>query len=521
MGVNFSKVCKHFSARYINVLRCDKNLTLFKDVKLITKDQSTFSKDIIYIGNMSFVESKINDAIGATFILINDSKFPLEKLPKNDLNVIELKDSEDIYEIFNYTRDLFLEDIEIVRETSTLLNAAIMDNGLDYIIKVASEILCNPIIIVDINYKILANSTLDDITDKYWRKNIKKGYCSYDFISEIKKMKDMQIGIKSNEPFEVVCKGSPVIKLVSAIKIGSTHVGNIILLSCKRKLLPKDNELLVLTSKIVAGEMKKDNFYKNTKNIAYERIIYDILDGKLSNKEVFNERIKNSNTKFPKKISVFVFDISNYSSYRRQSNYLTDTFNLLFPLKDLVYYKDNIILINDNEKVDEPLQEQEKLKEFLTENKIYLGISKEFSNMIECQKYYFQSIKAIKIGKIRNPKDFIINYRDIQFYDLLSLKSDELNYEEYYHPALFKLKEYDKINKTDFYNTLFVYLKNNQSIQNTSDELLIHRNTTRYRIQKIVDVTHLDVLDNEDMFNIYVSYKIADYLEKFKRYSKV
>ena len=45
--------------------------------------------------------------------------------------------------------------------------------------------------------------------------------------------------------------------------------------------------------------MKKNSFYRNINNITYAEIIYDILEGNLTNREILHERIKSVNIKFP------------------------------------------------------------------------------------------------------------------------------------------------------------------------------------------------------------------------------
>ncbi|QGU94531.1 hypothetical protein GOM49_04955 [Clostridium bovifaecis] len=504
MGISFNQLCRYFSEKSISILKDNKSLTLFNDAKLITKNQTVFLKDTIYIGKTSMLQPQFSNSVGVSFILINDSEISINSFFKNSVNIIELENSEDIYEVFNYIKDLFIEDIEVARQTATLLKSSIIGKGLNYIVKVASEILNNPIIVIDASYKVLASSDLNDITDKYWKENIQRGYCSYDFIAEVRKIKSVKNGVNSNEPYEVVCKGSPILKLISNIKIDDKYVGNTILLSCNRPFLPRDNELLLLTSQIVAEEIKKNRFYRNTNNIAYEEIIYDLLDGSLTNREILRERIKGAHIKFSKNLSILIFDISKYNPHDKNLGYLTNMFNSLFPLNNSVYYKDNIVVINDNEKVDISVALSSKLKDFLILNKLSLGISKEFSNIIECRKYYLQAKKAIEIGKITNPENPVTSYIDVQFYDLLPHKSSDLSYTDYYHPALIKLKNYDKLNNTDLYNTFFIYLKNSKSVQKTSDKLFIHRNTTRYRIQKIIDIINVDISDSENLFNIYV-----------------
>ena len=74
------------------------------------------------------------------------------------------------------------------------------------------------------------------------------------------------------------------------------------------------------------------------------------------------------------------------------------------------------------------------------------------------------------------------------------------------HPALAVLRDYDLNNKTDFYKTLFCYLKNERHNQNTSDELFIHRNTLFQRLQKIQDIWPMDLNKPEERFLLLFSF---------------
>ena len=79
------------------------------------------------------------------------------------------------------------------------------------------------------------------------------------------------------------------------------------------------------------------------------------------------------------------------------------------------------------------------------------------------------------------------------------------------HPALTVLQDYDQKNKTDFYKTLFCYLKNERHNQNTSDELFIHRNTLFQRLQKIQDIWPMDLDKPEERFLLLFSFYKEEY----------
>ena len=81
-------------------------------------------------------------------------------------------------------------------------------------------------------------------------------------------------------------------------------------------------------------------------------------------------------------------------------------------------------------------------------------------------------------------------------------------------PAILKLNVIDREKNTDYYHTLKVYLENERSIPRTSEALIIHRTTLQYRLEKIEQLTKLN-LDNEaERIYLMLSYKILNYVNE-------
>ena len=81
---------------------------------------------------------------------------------------------------------------------------------------------------------------------------------------------------------------------------------------------------------------------------------------------------------------------------------------------------------------------------------------------------------------------------------------------------LLKLRAFDREKKTDYYYTLKTYLENERSIPRTSEALIIHRTTLQYRLEKIEQITRLN-LDKEDVrLYLMLSYKIMDYVNSMR-----
>ncbi len=63
------------------------------------------------------------------------------------------------------------------------------------------------------------------------------------------------------------------------------------------------------------------------------------------------------------------------------------------------------------------------------------------------------------------------------------------------HPAIERLSEYDSENQNELLMTLSEYLRQNKNHQKTLEILQIHRSTLKYRLQRIVDLTGINLDD--------------------------
>ena len=75
------------------------------------------------------------------------------------------------------------------------------------------------------------------------------------------------------------------------------------------------------------------------------------------------------------------------------------------------------------------------------------------------------------------------------------------------------LRRMDKEKNTDYYNTLKTYLENERSIPRTSEALIIHRTTLQYRLEKIAQLTHLNLDDPDVRMYLALSFRILEYVD--------
>ena len=89
-------------------------------------------------------------------------------------------------------------------------------------------------------------------------------------------------------------------------------------------------------------------------------------------------------------------------------------------------------------------------------------------------------------------------FKDCAFSGFVSFIKTRFSWRSFVMPTLFKLLEIDDEQGTEYYKTLYCLLVNKGHCSNTSADLYIHRNTLKYRLDKITQILGTDIT-NESM----------------------
>ncbi|QHI71180.1 PucR family transcriptional regulator [Aminipila terrae] len=123
----------------------------------------------------------------------------------------------------------------------------------------------------------------------------------------------------------------------------------------------------------------------------------------------------------------------------------------------------------------------------------YIGISEQRNCYSDFHIAIKTAIWANQVGQM-NHSD-VTYYRDIGVYKWLAPLFNESAIENDYKELINKISEYDKNFKSNLWDTLIVFIKNNGEYSKTAKDLFQHPNTIRYRIKKIREVTGLETED--------------------------
>jgi len=76
------------------------------------------------------------------------------------------------------------------------------------------------------------------------------------------------------------------------------------------------------------------------------------------------------------------------------------------------------------------------------------------------------------------------------------------------HPAIRLLQEYDAQNHTELEKTLRVYLQSERNYADTARALNVHRNSLLYRVERICDLTKVNLDDSDTRLHLLLSFAV-------------
>jgi purine catabolism regulator len=122
----------------------------------------------------------------------------------------------------------------------------------------------------------------------------------------------------------------------------------------------------------------------------------------------------------------------------------------------------------------------------------------------EVHRSYFEAKRAIHIGIRLNKDQQLFSFEEVEMYHLLLQSSDYVHFDDLIRKKIGKLSEYDNENGTDLVTTLYHYLATGGSLIETASRLYINRNSVKYRMDRINEITNSDMGNAVNRFEYYV-----------------
>lgn len=146
------------------------------------------------------------------------------------------------------------------------------------------------------------------------------------------------------------------------------------------------------------------------------------------------------------------------------------------------------------------------------EENSYTGIGQCTKNMKCISKSYNQANGVLKLQKSRNQGQIIQCYSKLGLYKLLLAMDDKELEKEYYMETLGLLIKHDESSDSNYCQVLECYLKHSGSVKDTAEELYVHRNTINSKINKIEELTGMDLSELDTRVRFKIAFLIQEIL---------
>lgn len=260
------------------------------------------------------------------------------------------------------------------------------------------------------------------------------------------------------------------------------------------------------------------------KDIAYADVISEIMELLMQNKEdkimemkidkllscnnevdIINEAL--SINKSMKKYLVGLCYSSNHNSLSRM-NVIKDEINAIKEWTAL-RYKENLlaILSFDKENVIE-IELKHLINKIKNNDKDFIiGISNTYANISSTPKCIMEAITSCDSYNIL--KKNVIRYNELGVYKLLIPLKSTPEIIDFYKSVALPILEYDKKYNSNLFDTAVNFVENDGDYDETAKAMFLHKNTIRYRINKIMEILNVDKLRFYEELSIAIKiYKI-------------
>jgi sugar diacid utilization regulator len=150
---------------------------------------------------------------------------------------------------------------------------------------------------------------------------------------------------------------------------------------------------------------------------------------------------------------------------------------------------------------------------------VSIGLGRFYAEPENLSRTFDEARTALKIGRVLGRQDAITCFDDVGAYKLL-LRAYEQSPEDLralYEETVKPLTDYDEKHGSELTKTLERYLANDKNLNKTSEELIAHRHTIKYRLNRIAEITGLSVDSTENVERLGLGLKAARLLDGLNR----
>lgn len=453
--------------------------------------------------------------------LADELSFPLidihQSIPLSDIMMGVFK------EIFNKQASL-LERIEKVHEQ--FMAVMLEGNGAEEVTQVIHDNIKNPVIL-SLNFSNQMYEKLGDVDDKL----------RDEFLEDIREFYDPNDGrskFKRLDEDKVIIDGKFVNRMIMPIVLKDNVYGHIFTWSTNTPLGGFDLSIVESAATTIALAVLQELSIKEVEIRYRSEFFEDLISPDAKRKRKALERAHffnlNPNDYYVIEVMSFKLKFEDENDDEFLFEYVQDhVSNMVTIIEDIMRYLNlrgivatklngvQVLLgFEDKSVIDDRLRNfnsrvTDALSEKFNNMKVKIGIGRVYKGLDNVNKSFADAVKTIRTGKAIIDKE-VISFDELGIFKILcqDFLTEEL--EDFYNTTLKPLVDYDNKKSTELVKTLEAYFEYNGNLTRMSESLYTHYNTILYRINRINQITGMDLDDPNDRLNLEIALKIRELL---------
>lgn len=390
--------------------------------------------------------------------------------------------------------DTLLETMSVV-----MLDLLSKNADIQSIINTATELLGNPLVVIDSRFRILYSSTNVEVNIELWKKTLEERYVSESIITSMVQSQIIGRLQEEEQPVEhEIPDGYRALRM--PIFLQGRYGGFVGVYDYLKPMGGHDGECLRTVCKAVTAALYLDKDFLGGKDLGlYEAYLYDLIRCGDQEQAKIAAR-KNQYLSFGERKILICIGDQEHNTARNNIPFgrIRDILSRHLYLHYSVTYDNKLVMLFCLDQLSDTMFQHtlESIGACCGQYHLQAGVSFEFMQDENTPFAYHQAVYALggqsSSGSISMFEDHMMDY--------VMEKCLQDNAAQFFkHPAIQQIQTYDAKYNTHYYDTLKVYLENFCSLKDTATALGIHYNTMKYRINALEDIIGQPLRENKTL----------------------
>lgn len=274
-----------------------------------------------------------------------------------------------------------------------------LGGGFQFLVNEAYRILGNPVIMHDMEYKVIAYTENIVTDDPIWNEFVMTGTVSRERLEFYKNEKFLEEAANAEKVAFLSSDKLKYDRMLGKLFNGDNLQIGIAAIEGHKPFSDDTQELFACFLDILEREIAKNEHFLKYGQEYQESLVAKLIDGGIDDKGIYAAHVESIYTNLKDCLFVAVADITQCEPAHTEPSYFRDLFKRAQPaFKYAVYGKYVLILLSFDNAVLDVKTDLGKLDGLFKQHNLFVGISSCFDNLYDLRKYYLEAVAALHSG---------------------------------------------------------------------------------------------------------------------------